>query len=77
VAQVLTGMFGEVAFTDHTHDSLGYAPRTFTSFFAFAEEAAISRLYGGIHYRAAIELGLEQGKCIGQRVNALRFKTSE
>lgn len=73
-AQVLTDMFGEVAFTDNTHASLGYAPRTFISFFAFAEEAAISRLYGGIHYRAAIERGLEQGRCIGQRVNALEFK---
>ncbi len=73
-AQVLTDMFGEVAFTDYTHASLGYAPRTFMSFFAFAEEAAISRLYGGIHYRAAIERGLEQGRCIGQRVNALQFK---
>ena len=73
-AQVLTDMFGEVAFTDKTHTSLGYAPRTFISFFAFAEEAAISRLYGGIHYRAAIERGLEQGRCIGQRINALQFK---
>jgi hypothetical protein len=73
-AQVLTDMFGEVAFTDHTHASLGYTPRTFTSFFAFAEEAALSRLYGGIHYRAAIERGLEQGHCIGQRVKALQFK---
>jgi PAP2 superfamily len=74
-AQVLTEMFGEIAFIDNTHASLGYAPRMFISFFAFAEEAAISRLYGGIHYRAAIERGLEQGRCIGQRVNALEFKT--
>lgn len=74
-AQVLTDMFGEVVFTDNTHASLGYAPRIFISFFDFAEEAAISRLYGGIHYRAAIERGLEQGRCIGQRVNALEFKT--
>jgi hypothetical protein len=73
-AEVLAGLFGEVAFTDHTHDSLGYAPRTFTSFYAFAEEAAVSRLYGGIHYRAAIENGLAQGTCIGQKVNALQFK---
>jgi hypothetical protein len=73
-AQVLTAMFGEVVFTDNTHASLGYAPRIFTSFFAFAEEAAISRLYGGIHFRVAIERGLEQGRCIGQRVNGLDFR---
>jgi hypothetical protein len=39
-----------------------------------AEQAAISRLYGGIHYRFAIELGLEQGWCIGEQVNALRLR---
>ena len=75
VAQVLTGLFGDnVAFADHTHDERGLAPRLFASFFAAAEEAAISRLYGGIHYRAAIEEGLEQGKCIGEKINAVKFK---
>ena len=73
-AQVLTNLFGEVGFTDHTHNPLGYTPRSFANFFVFAEEAAISRLYGGIHYRPAIELGLAQGKCIGDKVNALTFK---
>jgi hypothetical protein len=29
------------------------------------EEAAISRLYGGIHYRSDIEIGKEHGKRIG------------
>jgi hypothetical protein len=74
-AQVLTDLFGEVTFTDRTHEELGFAPRTFSSFFAFAEEAAISRLYGGIHFRSAIELGVEQGKCIGQRVSGLQFRS--
>jgi len=73
-AQVLTGMFGDMAFTDHTHDSRGMAPRSFSSFFEFADEAAISRLYGGIHFRSAIELGVDQGSCIGEEVSALPFK---
>ncbi len=76
VAQVLTDLFGTVAFVDHTHDSRGLAPRSFNSFFDAANEAAISRLYGGIHFRAAIEHGLRQGKCIGQKVSALQFKKS-
>jgi hypothetical protein len=38
-----------------------------------AEETAVSRLYGGIHFRAAIEQGLEQGKQIGRQVSALEF----
>jgi len=74
-AQVLTELFGDVAFTDHTHDSRGLAPRSFGSFLEAAEEAAISRLYGGIHFRPAIELGLEQGRCIGERVSTLTFRT--
>jgi len=74
-AQVMTDLFGEdFVFTDHTHDKHGLEPRTFHSFFDAANEAAISRLYGGIHFRTAIEKGLEQGKCIGQKVSAIRFK---
>lgn len=73
-ATVLTELFGPVSFTDHTHDALGFAPRSFPSFWAAAEEAASSRLYGGIHYRAAIEQGLMQGRCIGERINALQFE---
>lgn len=73
-ATVLTDLLGDsYSFTDDTHQALGYAPRSFDSFFAMAQEAAISRLYGGIHYRSAIEAGLEQGRCIGQQVNTLKF----
>lgn len=73
-ATVLSDLFGaEYAFTDQTHAELGYVPRSFSSFDAMADEAAISRLYGGIHYRSAIDAGIEQGRCIGQRVNALQF----
>lgn len=66
--EVLTATFGTVGFTDHAHDARGFAPRSFSSFAAAAEEAAVSRLYGGIHYRSAIERGLEQGRCIGAAV---------
>lgn len=75
VAEVLTVLFGDqVAFTDHSHARRGFLPRSYDSFWAMANEAAISRLYGGIHYRDAIENGLEQGRCIGQQVLALQFK---
>ncbi len=69
-AEVLTDLLGEIPFTDHTHD-LANPPitaRSFTSFEEAAQEAAISRLYGGIHYRAAIERGVEQGRCIGRLI---------
>src|SRR5687767_11199096 len=70
-AQVLTDLFGDLAFTDHTHDARGLPPRSFRSFMEAAQEAAIARLYGGIHFRAAVERGIQQGICIGKRVTAL------
>lgn len=77
-AEVLTIMFGQTAFTDRTPIINGHEDiqRSFTSFEAAANEAAISRMYGGIHYRAAIELGLRQGRCVGQVVlNNIRLRS--
>ena len=76
-ATVLTALFGEnFAFTDTTHQDDGLAGRPFASFWAAADEAGMSRLYGGIHFRAAIEQGLDQGRCIGAHVNALKTRVS-
>lgn len=77
-AIVLENLFGATfAFEDETHVDDGLPPRHFESFREAAEEAAISRLYGGIHYRAAIERGLEQGYCIGAYTNGLVTRGSE
>jgi PAP2 superfamily len=74
-AAVLSATFGEnFAFTDRTHEADGLKARAYKNFWAAAQEAGISRLYGGIHYRSAVERGLEQGKCVGAKVNALKFK---
>lgn len=74
-AMVLTDHFGEnFAFEDATHEADGLPRRAYPSFWAAAEEAGISRLYGGIHFRAAIERGLEQGRCVGAHANALRTR---
>jgi hypothetical protein len=70
-AHVLTDLFGDLSFTDRTHDARGLPARSFASFMEAAEEAAVSRLYGGIHFRAAIERGIEQGICVGKQVSAL------
>lgn len=67
-AEVLTQMFGQVAFTDRSSRRHGLPERSFTSFEAAAYEAAISRIYGGIHFREAVENGLRQGRCVGQHV---------
>ena len=67
-AAVLTDRLGSFPFTDHSHDVRGHASRTFTSFAHAAQEAAESRLYGGIHYPHAITAGLAQGGAIGALV---------
>ena len=72
-ALVLTAVFGEnFAFDDATHADDGLKPRHFANFDAAAAEAAASRLYGGIHFRAANENGLRQGAEVGTFINALK-----
>ena len=75
-AAVLAKIFGEnYVFEDSTHEKDGIAPRRFEGFHAAAKEAAISRLYGGIHFRSAIERGLEQGECVARYVNDLKTRS--
>jgi hypothetical protein len=65
-AVILSKLFGDVfAFTDSTEVEFGLPARTFISFRQAAEEAAISRFYGGIHFKPAIDYGLAEGEKIG------------
>ncbi len=67
----LTQLFGETfAFTDSTETEFGLAPRSFKSFIDASQEAAISRVYGGIHYVPACENGTAQGKGVGGLVRS-------
>ena len=77
-AVVLTRLFGEgFKYTDDTEQSFGLPARKFNSFRHAAEEAAISRLYGGIHYMPAIKFGLEAGEKLGKHITGkLRTKSS-
>lgn len=62
---VLQVLFGKnQAFTDHTYDFMGMAPRTYPSYVAIGLEAGLSRLYGGIHYMQSIDDGTELGKMV-------------
>lgn len=70
-ATVLTHMFGAYEFTDTCHSRLNTgtpglpADRTFGSFSQAASEAAISRLYGGIHFLFDNYDGIDSGVCVG------------
>lgn len=66
VAIVLSACLGEqFQFVDTIEVEFGLPARPFESFKQAAAEAAISRLYGGIHFRDAVNQGLKQGEAIG------------
>jgi hypothetical protein len=64
---VLTRFLGKkCAYTDDTEVEFGLPKRKYKSFQQAADEACLSRLYGGIHYMDAIEQGKWQGKMVGE-----------
>lgn len=68
-AEVLSYLFGSrLDYTDNTEQLWDIKPRSFHSFREAAEEAAISRLYGGIHYRDGVTSGQVQGKAVGEYI---------
>jgi hypothetical protein len=67
--EILTHLYGEpFAYQDSTEVRYGLPIRSYTSFRQAANEASISRLYGGIHYTPAIRNGQEQGKKIAAHI---------
>ena len=78
-AVALTSIYGDsFAFDDDTEVQYGLPVRSFASFRVAADEAAISRMYGGIHYRAAVEIGVKQGRDLGTFVvEKLNMDTSD
>nr|WP_315173115.1 phosphatase PAP2 family protein [uncultured Flavobacterium sp.] len=77
-ATVLTQILGDdFSFTDQTEIEFGLPERKFKSFAQASQEAAISRLYGGIHYRDAIENGVFQGEQIGKYIGQKILKSND
>lgn len=69
-AEVLTKLFGSnFSFSDSTELEFGIPVRQFKSFVNAAEEASMSRFYGGIHYMPSIVNGMKEGKKIGEFYN--------
>jgi PAP2 superfamily len=75
---VLSKIFGATTpFTDKTHAArkdIDGTPRKYDNFMQMAEEAAASRLYGGIHYKFGNDNGNISGIKIGRIVDGLTFK---
>ncbi|MDB5283023.1 MAG: superfamily protein, partial [Bacteroidota bacterium] len=68
-AVVLTHYFGDnFHYTDNVEVKFGLKPRKYQSFLQASAEAAISRFWGGIHFKDAIEKGQIQGLAVGEHV---------
>jgi hypothetical protein len=81
-ATVLISLYGDpFAFTDNTHEGAIRYPftepmttRSYSGFWACAEETGYSRLLGGIHTQQDNDIGLQEGKKIGDNINNLLWK---
>jgi hypothetical protein len=68
-AEAMTYWFGDqLSFTDTSLLEFGIKSREIKSFRSAAAEAAMSRLYGGIHYRFDNDQGLIAGKKVGELI---------
>jgi hypothetical protein len=81
-ATVLTSLYGaNYEFSDETHSArhkdfiriIDFKTRHYTSFEAMAEESAYSRFLGGIHTKLDNNVGLAEGKKVGNNINALQW----
>ncbi len=67
-AEVLAHHLGDRVAFEAVSSILPEVTRRFASFTAAAKESGLSRVYGGIHFRDAVEDGHELGKSIGSEV---------
>ena len=75
-AEVMTAHFGDnFSYRDSSEREFGIKDRNFTSFRHAADEASMSRLYGGIHFRCDLVEGQKLGRTVGEYiVNRLQLR---
>ncbi len=82
-ATVLENIYGKnFTIIDNSHtgrpwninQKVGYNTRRFSSFWAVAVESAYSRFLGGIHIEFDNRIGLQEGRKVGENINALIWK---
>ena len=72
ITEALTIVYGNnFSITDHTYDYLGMKSREYPSFSSMAEEAGMSKFYGGIHYRISVDYGLWQGREVARNISTV------
>jgi hypothetical protein len=72
--KILESLFGKnFAFTDHTHEAL-YGARSYTSFEDYANQSGWSRVLAGVHYKPSVDVGLIQGRKVGELINMIPLR---
>ncbi len=74
-AAVLSSFYGDNYKFSTTGPGLPGVTRSFTSFNQAADEAGMSRIYGGIHFMSDNTAGLAAGKQVGEYITTNLFKS--
>ena len=77
VIQVLIRELGDKPVTDNAYDWRGLPPRHYASLTQLLEEAAVSRVYGGLHYQFTQDISIEVGKKLGNEIADLNVVRSK
>ena len=75
IIQVLKREFGDIPVTDNAYDWRGLPPRHYASLTQLIEEASVSRIYGGLHYRFTQNVTLAVGRELGNRIADINLVT--
>ncbi|OQP39810.1 hypothetical protein A4H97_16445 [Niastella yeongjuensis] len=71
--QALIRAYGDIPVNDNAYNWRGLPARKFTSLSALLNEAAVSRIYGGLHYRFTQEISIRFGKDLGNEISNIRL----
>ncbi len=72
VLQVLINEFGDIPVTDNAYGWRGLPARQFNSLSQLRAEAAVSRVYAGIHYRFTQDVSIGVGIDLGNQIDKVR-----
>jgi hypothetical protein len=72
IIQVLINEFGDIPVMDDAYAWRGVPARQFTSLSQLRAEAAVSRIYAGIHYRFTQDVSIAMGIELGNKIDKVR-----
>lgn len=73
VINVLKNEYGDIDVTDNPYDWRGLPARYYTSLSNLLDEAAVSRVYAGIHYRFTQDISIKVGKQLADKIDDIRL----